>query len=617
VKTKIIKSKSQGKKAVWWIGFFLFSVTIYFNSKVQDPFNAPKFWVLLVGSGWLFGYLFTYIKNASITQNDTHKNSFVFTSLFILFTTVSLFMSENKQVALFGDNMRKNGYLTYISLLIVFLTTVVFLKKNNLINLYIFMLASAYAVGGYGLLQMTDNDFISWSASGMSLFSTFGNSNFAGSAMAILAIIVLGGAYIFRKNYWLLISSMVAFIILIITIFPTNARQGLLLLFFGIGSLVVVLIYNFNRILGRIVIALSVAGFVTSILGMLQVGPLVRFLYKDSVSVRGYYWRSGIEMFQSNMWFGVGLDNYGTFFKQYREVGYPLKYGYELTSTNAHNVFIQQFATGGLFVGISYFLLTLFIFWRGLKSMKHFQGDERFFRSVFFIAWIAFQAQSIISIDNIGISIWGWVLGGVIVALSTEEANENFTKLNDRTILKRTRQELNLVQPTISTLFGSFALVLALFLQRGEVAALQQRVAFNPSIPAQKEVFYQIATRTVNVPLIDFQYKVLTGAYLHSMGYKQEAIVLLEKLHLDNPHNLDVLNFLSGYYEISGDAEKSLVYRKKLAIMDQWNATNYLQMAFNYKFIGDVVNQKLYLDKALSFAGNDANVMKAKLELEK
>jgi O-antigen ligase len=616
VKTKTTDSKSQDKKAVWWIGFFLFSVTIYFNSKVQDPFNAPKFWALLIGSGWLCGFLFTRLKNREKPQNSTQKTSFALTGLFILFMTASMFMSENKQIALFGDNMRKNGYLTYLALAIVFLTTIVFLQKKNFINLYLFMLASAYVVGGYGLLQMTGNDFISWSSTGMALFSTLGNSNFAGSAMAILAIIVLGGAYIYRKVTWIAISSVAAFTILLITIFPTNARQGLLLLFFGIGALAIVFIYNYNRILGRIAVVISAFGFVASILGMLQIGPLEKFLYKDSVSVRGYYWRSGIEMFQSNILFGVGLDNYGSFFKQYREVGYPLKYGYDLTSTNAHNVFIQHFATGGLFVGISYFLLTIFIFWRGLKSMKQFQGDERFFSSVFFVAWLAFQAQSVISIDNIGISIWGWVLGGVVVALSIEETNDNVNKLNDKKVVKSARRELNLVQPTISALFGSFALVLAIFLQRGEVAALQQRTAFNPSAPAQKEAFYQIATKTRDVPLIDFQYKVLTGAYLHSMGYQEEAIKLLEELHLENPNSLDTLNFLSGYYELLGDAEKSLVYRKKLAVLDPWNANNYLQMAFNYKFIGDGVNQKLYLDKVLSFAGNDANVMKAKLELE-
>ena len=166
------------------------------------------------------------------------------------------------------------------------------------------MLSSALAVGGYGLLQMTGNDFINWSSSGMALFSTMGNSNFAGSLMAILATITLGGSYIYRSSIALSSISFISFIILVVTIFPTNARQGLLLLFFGISYLIIVVIYNLNRILGRLAILLSFAGLFVSILGMLQIGPLTKLLYKDSVTVRGFYWRAGVEMFQNNILFG-------------------------------------------------------------------------------------------------------------------------------------------------------------------------------------------------------------------------------------------------------------------------------------------------------------------------
>jgi O-antigen ligase len=613
---KVVQSKSLDKKTVFWVGFFLFAITIYFNSKVQDPFNAPKFWVLLVGAAWLLGYLISYLKSSRDEFTGLIKKTFSLALILIAFSTISLFASDNNQIALFGDNMRKNGYLTYLALIIFFLATTVFTNSVNFIQIYKFMLLTAYAVGGYGLLQITGNDFIPWSASGMAIFSTLGNSNFAGSAMAILAVVTLGGAYIYRKITWILVSSVAAFAILMITIFPTNARQGLLLLFFGIGALAIVFVYNYNRILGRISIAISAFGFVAAILGMLQIGPLERLLYKDSVSVRGYYWRAGISMLQDNLWFGVGLDNYGTFFKQYREVGYPLKYGYSLTSTNAHNVFIQHFATGGIFVGIAYLMLTLFIFWRGLKSMKSFQGDERFFRSVFFIAWLAFQGQSLISIDNIGISIWGWVLGGVVVALSKEPGDGKLNGAESQKLVKRVNQQFNLLQPTVSVLFGSLALVLTIFLQRGESAVFQQRAAYNPAVPAQKEIFFQLATKTINTPLIDLQNKVLTASYLHGMGYQAEAIALLEDLHAEDPNSLDTLTFLSSYYEMTGEINKALAMREKIAVLDPWNANNYLQMAFNYKYINDDVNKKVYFEKAFSFAPNDENVIKAKLELE-
>jgi Tfp pilus assembly protein PilF len=99
------------------------------------------------------------------------------------------------------------------------------------------------------------------------------------------------------------------------------------------------------------------------------------------------------------------------------------------------------------------------------------------------------------------------------------------------------------------------------------------------------------------------------------MGYKAEAINLLEKLHAEDPYSLDTLTFLSSYYEISGEINKGLALRQKIAVLDPWNANNYLQMAFNYKYINDKVNQKVYFNKAFSFAPNDVNVINAKTEL--
>ena len=107
-----------------------------------------------------------------------------------------------------------------------------------------------------------------------------------------------------------------------------------------------------------------------AIFGMLQKGPLTGLLYKPSVSVRGYYWNAAIEMFKSNPLTGVGFDSYGYYFKEFRSIEYPLRYGFELTSSNAHNTFLQLFATGGFFLGISYLTLVISTLLVGLKLVK-------------------------------------------------------------------------------------------------------------------------------------------------------------------------------------------------------------------------------------------------------
>jgi O-antigen ligase len=609
---------SQSKKperAIFWLGLFTFLITIYFNAQTQDPFNAPKFWVLILGASWLIGFLVLEIKKENSFSRKSNKYSILLTLLLLGFSLLSALLAQNRFIAFFGDNMRKNGFLTYLCLAVFFLVAVFYIKIENVISIYRFIIITSLTIGVYGVMQMTGHDFIKWSDHGNAVISTLGNSNFAGSMMAILATLCFGGVFIKKLSRFERALTLVAFMILCVTIFPTNARQGLLLLFFGVTAILIIYIFNINRKLGLISMVFSFIGIIFAILGMLQIGPLTKLLYKDSVSVRGYYWRAGISMFKEHILFGVGLDNYGSFFKQYREVGYPLKYGNSLTSTNAHNVFIQQFATGGIFVGLIYLILVVFIFFRGLKALKQCIGSDRFLTGTFYVAWLAFQAQSIISIDNIGITIWGWVLGGAVVGLSSQSNLGNIDTSTNTVGKQKTAQNLGLLQPSISTIFGIAAIVFVVFLHRGESNIFKTRAAFNPAAPAQKTIFYDFANKTVNTPLIDYQYKIMTASYLFDMGYKGEAISLLEKLHTEDYRNLDVLTIISSYYEVEGRIQSAIESRKKIIVLDQWNFSNYLQLGYDYKFIGDKVNQKAMLDKVLSFASEDQMVIRAKPEL--
>jgi O-antigen ligase len=162
-----------------------------------------------------------------------------------------------------------------------------------------------------------------------------------------------------------------------------------------------------------------------AISGMLQKGPLASILYKESVSTRGFYWRAAYEMFVNNVYTGVGLDRYGYFFKQFREPDYVVRYGTDIGSSNAHNVILQLFATGGIFVGLAYLTLLGIILSTGIKQILHTTGDIQKLSLILFSAWLGFQAQAFISIDNLAISVWGWLIGGSIIGLSRNSSNEH------------------------------------------------------------------------------------------------------------------------------------------------------------------------------------------------
>ena len=189
--------------------------------------------------------------------------------------------------------------------------------------------------------------------------------------MSIFLVIIFGQIFIKSFNVFHRLLTFFVSIMLLFAIFPTNARQALLILIFGLFLIILAKIYEINKKIGQFGLLSGgvVAGF--AILGTLQVGPLKDLLYKPSISIRGYYWRAGIDMFKDHKFFGVGVDNYGAFFKEYRDAQYSLNYGYGITSSNAHNVFIQNFATGGIFVGVFYILLQIIILYKGVKLIKN------------------------------------------------------------------------------------------------------------------------------------------------------------------------------------------------------------------------------------------------------
>lgn len=604
---KIQNSKrTKNSNIAWIIGLGASFITLYFNSKIQDPFNAPKMWALFLISLWLIGHFIVNSENIKFQLIKNHKYLSIPLIIFVTFSLISSLLTDVRVTAFFGENQRRDGFITYFSLAIFLIATISFIDFTNINKLLMSANLCGWLLAVYGLMQMSGVDFVEWNNPGNAVISTLGNSNFAGAMMAVLAVISFGQIFMRSKSLFQKLLSILLTLFLTYVIFPTNARQGLLILILGIGLIVIVLVNSKNQLLGKLSILGGLVVTVISILGMLQIGPLQNILYKSSVSVRGFYWRAGIEMFKSSPFFGVGFDRYGAYFKEFREAQYPLNYGFDLTSTNAHNVVIQLFATGGVFVGISYIALIAYVGASGLKAIKQNSGEKKIIATTVFAAWVAFQAQSLISIDNIGITIWGWVLGGAIVGLSSN-TKESSTFRQKNSIL--------MLQPIISYALLALGLLLVIPQFRGESYMFQQRIRFNPQDSNLRTTFYDYSTKTLNQTLVEPYYKIISGNYLISNGYIEQGAKVLEDYIKYDPRNLDALISLARYYENSGNIQKVIDLRKQIAKYDPWNAANYLQLGRSYKALGDFSNMNAMRKKINSFASKTEEATQANSEL--
>jgi O-antigen ligase len=586
---------------IWWILAGGSLITLYFNSKLQDPFNSPKMWILFLISSWLVGHIIVDSKKLF------HDKTFLFFTLIIFLFLVTLLISalltDLRFTAFFGENQRRNGFLTYLALAVFMIASAGYIRLGHFSRIRNISILLGFILAFYGLLQISGIDFVSWNNPYNSVISTVGNPNFAAAIMAIHAVMIITLVFAIGVKPWLRIMSTAIFVFIIYVIYLSEARQGLISLFIGLVFFINVFIFTKNKLLGYLSSIATLIIATVGLFGMLQIGPLTSLLYKGSVTVRGYYWRAGFEMFQQNIITGVGVDRYGAYFKEFRESTYPLNYGFTLTSSNAHNLPIQIFSTAGIFAGLAYISLISFIFWLGIRKILRSSGNEKIMVAGVFSAWLAYQAQSIISIDNIGISIWGWILGGVIVGLSrsTQSELEPRTKdLKTRSTVTRVN-ELNLFQPLLSTAILLVAIVIIIPLYRAETNMFQERMRFDPSNQANTEPMLEYANKIFNGSLVEPNYKLTSITYLFSVGLNSQAILELEKLVRADSRNQDALTLLARYYEATSELSKANEYRKVIYELDPWNSDNFLKMGRNYKVLGQFDSMDESLRKILAF----------------
>jgi hypothetical protein len=187
---------------------------------------------------------------------------------------------------------------------------------------------------------------------------------------------------------------------------------------------------------------------IIGIAGILNKGPLASLLYKPSITFRWEYWSSGLNMGFDNPIFGVGIDSYGVYYRTYRNVSATLFPGVDVTTDAAHNVVIDIFAGTGIIGGLAYLMINIIVFYH---AFSHFKANRKFDPILLslFIPWLGYQLQSLISINQLGLAVWGWLLGGAIVGYVRKDASSQLsTKLETKKIGKsKTVAETNQLLP--------------------------------------------------------------------------------------------------------------------------------------------------------------------------
>jgi O-antigen ligase len=400
-----------------------------------DPINPIK---MLAVSAFGFIGLGVLLANQKVLQLRRFKVPLILICGFMAWMLVVFLVSGSEKLQqLFGTNGRNTGLITYFAFSILFVVAMVasstlFLKRFLLASLLI-----GVASLGYGVIQGLGADPIAWVNPYSPVFGFLGNPNFQSSLLGILGTVVFTQLLSGTANIQIKGACLVYLLVTLYVIRETASQQGFLVLLIGSAVSLGVFVYGKNCALGYSYLGLAAVGFVAALIGTLNKGPLASLLYKDSVTYRGDYWRAGWKMTLDNPIFGVGMDSYVDWYRRSRTVEATLRRGPETTSNAAHNVFLDISAYGGFPLVLIYLALMILVIFSAVKVIKRSQDLNPGFVGLL-AGWVAFQAQSIISINQIGLAIWGWVLSGLIIGyeINTRADASGAYKKTGKTVTK-------------------------------------------------------------------------------------------------------------------------------------------------------------------------------------
>jgi hypothetical protein len=152
------------------------------------------------------------------------------------------------------------------------------------------------------------------------------------------------------------------------------------------------------------------------------------------------------------------MDGYGDWYRRTRPpIALKNMPGINTVSNASHNVVIDFFAFGGFPLLITYLVLLAL----GIGSIIRVLRRDRSYNPIFVAlsaTWACYQAQSLVSINQIGLAIWGWVLTGLIIAFERATRPETNNILgNTKSNRKKTSTKQNVFSPPLISMIGVVA----------------------------------------------------------------------------------------------------------------------------------------------------------------
>lgn len=396
-----------------------------------DPINPIKVLILVSITSISLGLLLPYTR---VAVCRTGKLLPLIALSFLLFMTTSLLLSG----ADFGQQIwgvfgRNTGFLTYLSLMVLFFLTAIIKDKHFYKRIILGLLLTTAIMVSYCLVQVAKLDPVNWSA--FYPFGTLGNVNFLSGflGMALVPLFIFATLSELKLGHKTL--AAILFFSGLFVLLRSDSTQGFVALSIGIGTFTLIWFWQKNKWLFSVFLGLFFASFVSLVLALFNQGPLRSLIYQFTTVYRADYMHAGLKMMLEKPWTGVGLDSYDDWYRVERGTISAFRTTFNRTANSAHNIFLDVGAGGGAPLLIAYLSLNTLVLFYVIRGLRRGLIKDPVFLSIS-MSWLAYQVQATVSINQVGVGVWGWILGGAAIGYVNCDVLRRDTRLSDSRIDK-------------------------------------------------------------------------------------------------------------------------------------------------------------------------------------
>lgn len=402
----------------WILVGLLPLLAIVFWSGTSDPVNVPK--TSLAAASALLALLVGLVRMAALRRITVPLTPALWAALVLgAGLLVATLASDVPGASWAGTLGRSDGLLLYGASVTLFVVGLRVLEASAARWMLVGLLAGGAFAASYGLLQYLGIDPINWAKVYSPVIGTFGNPDFESAYLGIVVPAAVWGALTDTwGRSWRAASGALAALSLLVA-FVSSSVQGLLA---GAAGVVVLLVAGLLNRGGRAArLGLAAVGAAAGLVGLTVaagvlagVGPGARVVAAGSLAARKWYWEAALAMWRQHPLTGVGLDRYGAYYRSVRPAEAAAVSNY---SDAAHSVPLHLLATGGLVVTVPYLVVVALVGWALVTGLRRLDGEVRLLLGAVGGSWVAYQVQSLVSIDQPGLAVTHWLLAAAVVAV--------------------------------------------------------------------------------------------------------------------------------------------------------------------------------------------------------